>query len=537
MLSSAKLMPNPYLQKCETPESAKKGQSHITISTEGYRYCFGGLGAAANSFCKIFTERGCRVVTVLPLVEIMEEKEAKKSITHGYLLKSGEQILVERCSDMHGDVYRLQPTNKDKKYFEHHENPYGIEPSHRDTLMNDFAFKEGQNIDPNDPDLKAAAAISMKLCAFNRIAPQFVNEVILPTMQEENVYVHDHYFGGSLSAIETGDSIKKINWVHGLIPHMGFSDCMIEKDPVYTTEGYQAMTREEIESLPEKDKPIRERAIKHSHHIITVSDFARKALMEEHDLFKKCLPIHGKVISSIKSYSDLAQFNLSRIAKHYGVFTEGMTPSEIKSAFKAKFFARSLPVLPPEREDIDEYIDKPILLFMGRPCFEKGTQHVLNMIRKLDCLFFIISRGTSETQFIKEVIKIHKERNNIVLLTEDQRHKQILMAIANIGVIPSLSETYGLITGECGSMGMHVITSDIGGLTESSQDCGKCRTIVHSDAKYGEYSEVTNRKFLETVGAKLTSNEVFDHSHITEHTQEFHSPEQYAQSIEKVLMS
>ena len=160
---------------------------------------------------------------------------------------------------------------------------------------------------------------------------------------------------------------------------------------------------------------------------------------------------------------------------------------------------------------------------------------MLNMIKRLDCLFFIVSNGIDSNPFIQEVCKVREKRKNLILLTQDQQHKKLLMAIADYAVIPSLAESSGLIAGECNAMGLHTIISNVGGLPESSPDCNKCRTVVGSDAQYGFYSEETDKRFLTTIKKKLTSKESLHPSHIIRHARNFHSIDQFISSIENLL--
>ncbi|WBA81058.1 glycosyltransferase [Endozoicomonas sp. GU-1] len=520
---------------CLPGDDQKVKQNHIHISTEGYRYTVGGNGVFVNTFCKAFHERSCRNIMVLPLLEFVEDTDVKKSITSGCQLSSGELILVERCSDMpECDVYRVQPTGRQKRYFEKHINSYNIEQEHKDSLAEDLYFKE-QGINDSDERLRSGAAISLKMCVFNQIAAKFVNEVLLPTMGSEKVYVHDHFFGGSLQYINHFENVKKVNWVHCLSPHTGFSDCMANKKPVYTTQSYMKMDESKFCKLPDYEKPARERAIKHADVILTVSKYAQSFLTFKHPLISNFLRIHKKEISSIKSCSDLSKFSLSATAKKYGL--EGTPEKNIKSKLRDLFFAGKLPLKPPlNSKGCVNPVTKnlPIVFFMGRPHFEKGTEHVLNMVKKLDCLFFIVSNGTEKDPFIQAIQETKAARNNLVLLTKNQEHKQLLMAVADYAVIPSLAESLGLIAGECHSMGLHVINSDVGGLPEASPPCDECRTEVHSNAEYGHYSEDTDKAFLRAVSEKLKAGRPRS-SHIVRHASYFHSMEKFTTSIENAL--
>lgn len=516
----------------QSPEIAQKKKNHIHITTEGYKYIRGGNGVFVNTFCKAFHQRSCRNVMILPLLEFRHETEKKRSITDGYMFSCGQGILVERCSKMtECDVYRIQPTGEQKKYFEKHSNPYDIEPDHKALLTKDLVFPEVH--ENNTESLKSTAGASLKFCIFNKIAAMFVNEILLPTLTNEEVYVHDHYFGGSLQYIDNRDNVRKINWIHCLSPHTGFSDIMIDKQSAYTTTNYLSMDVDQLTSLPDTAKPVRERAIKHADVVLTVSRYAQLFLTHQHPLIAKFLSIHNKEIVAIKSCSDLSQFDLCTIAKQYGL--EGTSKKSIKQEFKSLFFAEKLPVLPPGTEEITQFKESPIVFFMGRPHHEKGVSHVVNMIKRLDCLFFIVSNGIDSNPFIQEVCKVREKRKNLILLTQDQQHKKLLMAIADYAVIPSLAESSGLIAGECNAMGLHTIISNVGGLPESSPDCNKCRTVVRSDAQYGFYSEETDKRFLTTIKKKLTSKEILNPSHIIRHARNFHSIDQFISSIENLL--
>lgn len=128
--------------------------------------------------------------------------------------------------------------------------------------------------------------------------------------------------------------------------------------------------------------------------------------------------------------------------------------SEDLSSFRSKF---ALP-------------DEKIVLFVGRLVYEKGVHILVNAIpkvlEKINAKFVIVGNGYMKEQ-LSNIIN-HKDLTQKVIFTgfvDDETLKK-LQKCADVSVVPSLFEPFGIVALEAIAAKSPIIVSDTGGLSE-----------------------------------------------------------------------
>lgn len=130
--------------------------------------------------------------------------------------------------------------------------------------------------------------------------------------------------------------------------------------------------------------------------------------------------------------------------------------------------------------------DKPLIVFVGRLVPTKGVWHILEAIKQLPeyhfVLISIISPTLESVSDIVDEIKLMKTKySNFEWLNNlDQDKKWDLMKIADIGIMPSLHEPFGITALEWVGLGVPLIVSDTGGLKEFCT--GQNSTLIESSS-------------------------------------------------------
>ncbi len=120
--------------------------------------------------------------------------------------------------------------------------------------------------------------------------------------------------------------------------------------------------------------------------------------------------------------------------------------------------------------------DKPLVVFVGRLVPTKGLWLILEAIKKLPDLHFVLIAALSPTlescSPIRDEIKAMREQctnfewHNFY----PQEDKWKLMKIADVAIMPSLHEPFGITALEWMSLGVPLIVSNTGGLREFCND-------------------------------------------------------------------
>jgi len=114
--------------------------------------------------------------------------------------------------------------------------------------------------------------------------------------------------------------------------------------------------------------------------------------------------------------------------------------------------------------------DEKIVLFVGRLVYEKGVQILVNaapkILEKVNCKFIIVGNGYMKEQ-LNDIVKSMNLDKKILFsgfIEEDMLLK--LQKCADVSVVPSLFEPFGIVALEAMASGSPVVVSDTGGLSE-----------------------------------------------------------------------
>jgi glycogen synthase len=123
--------------------------------------------------------------------------------------------------------------------------------------------------------------------------------------------------------------------------------------------------------------------------------------------------------------------------------------------------------------------DERLVLLVGRLVYEKGFQHALEalpgLIERLgDVRFIVAGSGTAEQELRDQAQRLGLDRHGAFLgwIGDDVLHS--LYRIANLTVVPSIYEPFGLVALEAMASGCPCLVADTGGLREvvPSEDVG-----------------------------------------------------------------
>ena len=124
------------------------------------------------------------------------------------------------------------------------------------------------------------------------------------------------------------------------------------------------------------------------------------------------------------------------------------------AAFRAKY------ALPEEK----------IVLFVGRLVYEKGIHVLINAVPKVlgrvDAKFIIVGSGYMKEQLLKIVRSMKLEHKVLFMGFVDDATLLRLQKCADVSVVPSLFEPFGIVALEAMAAKSPVVVSDTGGLAE-----------------------------------------------------------------------
>lgn len=165
----------------------------------------------------------------------------------------------------------------------------------------------------------------------------------------------------------------------------------------------------------------------------------------------------------------------------------------IQNGIRCDEWVKSFALEEKARRDLDIPNDRPVALFVGRIADMKGVREILEMLRYHDPGYLVILCGevnanTDEekeqwevTQEIRELEKRHPSRLRWVGFQSDDYLKG-LYSIAEVGLMPSLHEPFGIVALEFMSMGVPLIATECDGLGE-----------IVKDDEGGEYALIIDR--------------------------------------------
>jgi glycogen(starch) synthase len=128
------------------------------------------------------------------------------------------------------------------------------------------------------------------------------------------------------------------------------------------------------------------------------------------------------------------------------------------------------------KEDLTQFRNRfaltqeKIVLFVGRLVFEKGA-HVLvsavpKVLEKIDAKFVIVGNGYMRDQLSDLVQKMGLAHKVMFTGFVDDETLRRLQKSADVSVVPSLFEPFGIVALEAMAAGSPVVVSDTGGLSE-----------------------------------------------------------------------
>lgn len=115
--------------------------------------------------------------------------------------------------------------------------------------------------------------------------------------------------------------------------------------------------------------------------------------------------------------------------------------------------------------------DEKIVFFIGRLVREKGAQELLYAIPKIrafypDVKFLIAGRGPMLEELHKLAYQLRVEDRVQFTGFADDLRRNLLYAISDVAVYPSLYEPFGIVALEAMATGVPTVVSDTGGLAE-----------------------------------------------------------------------
>jgi glycosyltransferase involved in cell wall biosynthesis len=117
--------------------------------------------------------------------------------------------------------------------------------------------------------------------------------------------------------------------------------------------------------------------------------------------------------------------------------------------------------------------EEKIVLFVGRLVYEKGVQILINaapkILSKVDAKFIIVGSGYMKEQLLNIVRSMGLEHKVLFEGFLDETTLLKLQKCADVSVVPSLFEPFGIVALEAMAAKSPVVASDTGGLSEIIQ--------------------------------------------------------------------
>ncbi len=128
------------------------------------------------------------------------------------------------------------------------------------------------------------------------------------------------------------------------------------------------------------------------------------------------------------------------------------------------------------RQDLGEFRktyalpEEKIVLYVGRLVYEKGVQILINAVPKIlaktDAKFVIVGSGYMQEQLSNIVRSMGLEHKVLFTGFVDEENLLKLQKVADVSVVPSLFEPFGIVALEAMAAKCPVVVSDTGGLSE-----------------------------------------------------------------------
>lgn len=165
------------------------------------------------------------------------------------------------------------------------------------------------------------------------------------------------------------------------------------------------------------------------------------------------------------------------------------------------------------RRELGLNLDEKIILFVGRPAFNKGADALLDAVQilhkkgiKLRCVFAGNIHGFAE------LINTHKDLASSIILTGQLTKSELKKwyVAADVGVLPSYSEQCSYAALEMMNAGLPIVSSDGNGLRDMFTD-GVNAFVAHiKSAKYSRtYSQNLAEAILQTLNITLQNRHQF----------------------------
>jgi glycogen(starch) synthase len=129
-----------------------------------------------------------------------------------------------------------------------------------------------------------------------------------------------------------------------------------------------------------------------------------------------------------------------------------------------------------ENQDLKEFRSKyampqeKIVLYVGRLVYEKGIHILINavpkVLAKVDAKFVIVGSGYMQEQLSNIVKSMGLEHKVLFTGFVDEVSLQKLQKVADVSVVPSMFEPFGIVALEAMAAKSPVVVSDTGGLSE-----------------------------------------------------------------------
>jgi glycogen synthase len=129
-----------------------------------------------------------------------------------------------------------------------------------------------------------------------------------------------------------------------------------------------------------------------------------------------------------------------------------------------------------EKQDLSDFRstfalpDEKIVLYVGRLVYEKGIHILINAVPKVlaktDAKFVIVGSGYMQEQLSNIVKSMGLEHKVLFTGFVDEENLLKLQKVADVSVVPSLFEPFGIVALEAMAAKSPVVVSDTGGLSE-----------------------------------------------------------------------